>query len=122
MKLSILLVIITILFSSCEFNNEQDLYGNTCDTTSIAYSDVKPIFDANCVSCHNQSNTKNGETFGLVVKLHDFDNAKIAAQSGLLFKAVNHLSGVTPMPYKLAKLDSCSINKINAWVHQVTKE
>jgi len=113
--------VLLISISSCKFNNEEALYGHDCDTTTVTYAKVKPIFDNNCVGCHNSENTTYGSRFGLVVMLYDYDNAKAAANSGLLIKAVNHLPGVTPMPYGLSKLPECEVEAVTAWIHQGCK-
>ena len=50
------------------------------------------------------------------IKLDSYQNAKNAAETGLLIKAVNHLPGVVPMPYQLPKLDPCDVHKITIWI------
>ena len=115
--MKILLICVTIIFlASCEFKNEEELFPPDCDTLNISYSKVEPIFKSSCVSCHNETVNNRG------IKLHNFTEAKAAAQTGLLKKAVNHESDVTPMPYMSAKLDSCSVRKITIWIEKNTPQ
>jgi hypothetical protein len=109
-------LIISLLLSSCEFKNEEALEMIPCDTTNVTYSSVQPIFENNCVRCHNE------QLNYLDVKLSSYDNAKTAAQTGLLIKAVNHLPGVVPMPFQLPKLDECDVRKITIWINTNTPQ
>ncbi|OFX42206.1 MAG: hypothetical protein A2046_03830 [Bacteroidetes bacterium GWA2_30_7] len=103
-----------LLVNSCKNDNEEDL--KICDTTNVSYSSIKTIFDNNCVRCHNDQINNND------ILLNTYENAKTAAESGLLYKAVNHLSGATPMPYQLPKLENCEVRKISIWIETNTPE
>ena len=106
------------ILSSCEFKNEQELDLIPCDTNNVTYSTVEPIFENNCVRCHNEF------TNYLDIKLSSYDNVVAAAQSGLLIKAVNHWpgKGIVFMPFQLPKLDSCSVHKITIWIRHNTPQ
>ena len=103
-----------IILASCEFKHEEELFGNDCDTLNLSYNAIEPILQANCVRCHND------QVFNRDIKLNTYEHAKSAAETGLLKKAVNHENGVTPMPYMLEKLDSCSVRKITIWIETNT--
>jgi hypothetical protein len=103
-----------IFFVSCEFKHEEDLFANDCDTLNVTYKTIEPILQANCVRCHND------QVFNREIKLNTYEHAKAAAETGLLKMAVNHESGVTPMPYLLNKLDTCSVRKITIWIETDT--
>ncbi len=108
----VLLYIIFVWFFvlGCEFKNEEELFAsNTCDTLSLSYTKVKPIFDANCIACHYE-----GNPYG--VYLFNYEGVKVAAQNGKLRNAVNHLPGALPMPNGLPKLDPCLVSKITIWI------
>ncbi len=111
--------ICTLLFLSffgCTYNSEEELYGTNCDTTIINYGVVKPIFEANCVVCHNNDlNYKD-------ILLNSNTNAVNAAQTGRLIKAINHLPGATPMPYLGNKLPSCPVLKVTLWIERGTPQ
>ena len=105
-----------LLLFSCTFKNEEKLEFIQCDTSDITYATVQPIFELNCVRCHNVFQNY------FDIRLDSYDNAKAAAQTGYLVKAVNHQSGVVPMPFQLAKLDSCDVKKITIWINNNTPQ
>lgn len=115
LKSSIFLLLI-LSFFGCTFNSEEDLYGTNCDTTVINYGIVQPIFEANCVVCHN-----NGLNYNDIL-LNSYANAINAAQTGKLVKAINHLSGATPMPYLGSKLPNCPVLQVTLWIEQGTPQ
>lgn len=51
-----------LVTTSCEFNNEEELYGNEIIIpTEVSYStDISPIIEMNCVTCHTQGGFGNG--------------------------------------------------------------
>lgn len=57
---------LTFALSSCYYDNEEELYSNlnndttiTCDTLSVTYAvQIKPIFDSKCISCHGSAGTQ----------------------------------------------------------------
>ncbi len=110
------LLFFVFLLSSCEFKNEETMDFVPCDTTNITYSTVQPIFENNCVRCHNEV------TNYFDIKLNSYDNVQAAAQSGYLIKAVNHLPGVVPMPFQLPKLGDCEVKKITNWINNNTPQ
>ncbi len=95
-----------LLLPGCTFNSEEELYGNVCDTTNISFNRVEPIFQANCVVCHNAS-YNNGD-----IVLDSFARAVEAAQTGKQRNAINHLPGATPMPYQGNKLPECPVLQV----------
>jgi hypothetical protein len=101
-----------LILDSCTFRNEEKLEFLPCDTTNITYASVKPIFDNNCVGCHN------GQLNYVAINLSSYATAKAAAQTGLLYKAVNHIAGpgITFMPFQRPKLDECDVRKISIWI------
>lgn len=110
--IGLFLIIAIFLNTSCEFKNEEELYGNVCDTLNVNYGKVKNIFNNNCSSCHN-----SGATSKEPIRLDTYENVKKSVNTGLLIKAITHSSDITPMPYGGNKLDECDINKIRAWVN-----
>jgi hypothetical protein len=107
-----------VLFSlqGCTFNSEEDLYGFDCDTLNINFVRIEPIFQANCVSCHNATFNNGG------VLLDSYLSAVETAQTGKLHKAVNHLPGATPMPYQGNKLSDCLVLQITKWIDMGTPQ
>lgn len=89
--------------------------GTTCDTVAMKYStNVVPILQANCYSCHGNGNT--GGSGG--ISLDGYTNLKKWADNGYLLGVINHAAGYVAMPYGGGKLSDCEINKITAWINQ----
>ena len=107
---------LSLFLTSCEFKNEEQLEFIPCDTTNVTYASVQPIFESNCVRCHNE------QLNYFDIKLSSYNNAKAAAQTGYLIKAVNHLPGVIPMPFQLPMLDECDVRKITIWIKNNTPQ
>jgi cytochrome c5 len=89
-----------------------------CDTTgTISFvSQVKPIIDNYCVSCHNSSTTSGG------VNLNGHAQVKAYAESirngtPVLIGTIRQIAGFKAMPPS-TKLDECSIRKIERWIDQ----
>ena len=84
-----------------------------CVTTGIKYSvDVVNILSFNCYTCHAGSAQLGG---GFV--LDNYTDLKAVINTGQLLKSINHQSGASPMPKNAAKLSSCNIAIITAWVN-----
>ncbi len=82
---------------------------DVCDSIPKSFAtDVQPIFDNNCVSCHNAANNfANGQSWET--------HAEIAANIESILTAINHEPGKTPMPYQLPKLSDSLIQVIECW-------
>jgi hypothetical protein len=114
-----LLLLAFVFLYSCEFKNEEGLEKVQCDTLNITYAKVKPIFDVNCVRCHNAQTNYYG------ILLDSYENAKKAAETGLVVPAVNHIPapGIAAfMPFQLPKLEDCDLKKITIWVNSGTPQ
>ncbi|MFH1121085.1 MAG: hypothetical protein V1775_14800 [Bacteroidota bacterium] len=107
--------IITVMVSSCYYDNEEFLYpdlpGVQCDTTGITYSGfVAPLLALNCNSCHSEVSPSGN------VVTSTYDGLRTVIESGRFRKAINHESGAQPMPQNGNKLSSCDLSKIDAWI------
>ena len=103
-----------IALHSCYYDNVEDLYpsSSTCDTTNVTYTNsVKPVIDANCLSCHNDA-LANGN-----VSFSSYDKIAAVATSGKLLGVIRHDSNYPPMPLGADKLPDCTIKKIEVWVN-----
>lgn len=79
----------------------------SCDTLVTYNSHIKSLLEKNCTSCH-----KTGGTGPF--SLDGYANAKANATYSL--SAMQHASGVSPMPKGGSKLSDCEINQFNAWI------
>jgi len=94
------------LNNSCNEN-----YG-ACDTTGITYTNtIKPLMDNKCVGCHHTYSTTGGG-----IDLSSYETVKAAGQSGDLYGDIAYLPGFNKMPKGGAKLSSCTIHQVDAWV------
>jgi mono/diheme cytochrome c family protein len=96
-------------------DKEETLYPSPTDCgKGVTYTkDIKPIIDANCVSCHSTTIAKSAGGGNI---LDTYEGAKSQAVSGTLFNVVNHTAGSSKMPKSANKLNDCSIVKIKTWV------
>lgn len=83
MRTLLLLLALPVLCSGCYYDNEEELYGPSCDTTVYTYSGViQPIIAANCSApdCHGP-NGANGE-------LITYDQLRAVVDDGTFRQAV----------------------------------
>ena len=87
---------------------------NKCYEDSVSYeADVKPIFEANCFSCHNEEKYASKADGN---KMYTYEHIKGKIDEGLVLGNIKHLPGYINMPYKKEKIDSCSIAIIERWI------
>jgi cytochrome c5 len=99
--------------TSCYKDNEEDLYANDCETTNVSFNTtIKPIFNANCVSCHIGAGASAG------IRLSSHSEVSAAVDGGRLMGAIKHQSGFSAMPPSGPKLTDCQISQIEAWIAQ----
>ena len=108
-------------FSACSYTNAaKDNPPTPCELpATVSYvTDIQPIFQANCVRCHNSSYT--GANAGFIMS--DFAQVQRWAttkkgSTGITWMVgnVEQLSGFVAMPNDGGKLSACDIAKIKAW-------
>lgn len=82
---------------------------NVCDSIPKTFSsDVQPIFQTYCVSCHSGSTPSAG--YKLV------DHNDISSNITISLEAIKHQAGVTAMPYFQPALSDSLIQVIECWV------
>lgn len=116
-----LLVIIFIIGASlngCKKENEEDLFPidlSNCDTTAaISYAtDLLPLFQSQCYSCHSALAQLGG------YNMEDFTRLQASATSGVLFEVLTlPRSNPRAMPPGGGSLPDCDILKIKAWAER----
>lgn len=92
----------------------------TCDTSgTISFtSQIKPVIDNYCVSCHNSSVISGG------VNLNGYAQVSLYASTirngtPVLVGVINQITGFKAMPPSI-KLDACTIRTIELWIDQGT--
>ena len=86
-----------------------------CNGTGLTFAAIKPIFDANCSSCHGYGGA-GGYNF-----LSSTDVIR-AAKNGDLLGTIKWLQGYPKMPERAEQLDQASIDKIECWINNGMKE
>ena len=96
--------------SSCYYDNEEDLYGSTCDTTAVSYAaDIWPIIETNCqTGCH----APGGSAIGHIFTDHASVMAKVINGS-----MKNRVVVQRDMPPGTVLTD-CQVQKVEAWMLQ----
>lgn len=83
-----------------------------CDTTNVSLSaDVRPILTKYCGGCHLTNNPQGNVDF------RTYDDLRIYVDDGSLTGSINHISPWSQMPKGSGKIPACSINIIDAWLH-----
>ena len=119
-------ILIALFFSctiltSCNNNNEEELYGSmptstTCDlTTAVKFSTVvSPLIASKCGSsgCHSATSKAAGINLGN----YDATKAYITSSKSLFLGSIKREPSYSPMPKGDAKLPACDISKIESWI------
>ncbi len=108
-------LLLLVLTNGCYYDNEEELYPQTtqCDTTAVTYSlAIAPIMQQFCNTCHSAGAPSGG------VVTDNYQGLSVVANNGILWKAVNHETGATPMPQGGNKLSDCNLLKIKKWIDQ----
>ncbi|MEZ5197025.1 MAG: hypothetical protein R2764_11640 [Bacteroidales bacterium] len=108
-----MLGIITATFTSCYYDNAEELYPQPveCDTINVTYSQtIAPIMNTNCNDCHS------GAAPPANVITDNYTGLKTIADDGRLWGSINHESGYSPMPKDRPKMNDCDLKKINIWL------
>jgi hypothetical protein len=111
MKKVLLLFSAVVLFFSCRYDSEEEMFGLTaCDTTNVRHSvEIISILQSRCFECHGGTATNGG---GL--QLEQYAVLKLTAQNGLLVDAITRQ--VNQMPKGRMALTACQIAQIRTWV------
>ena len=95
-------------FTGCYYDKEV----STCIDTAASYiNNIKPIIEANCVTCHSPAGAGGNHDYSTHPGLAE------VAKNGLLVGAITHARGFSPMPKNRAKLTDCQINQIKRWIN-----
>lgn len=101
--------------SSCYYDNKEALFvyldSQPCEFTTVSFNtDIVPILDQYCVSCHRPGDQQGG------IDLVGYDQAVRYAKDGSLYGSTNHAAGYVPMPLGTRKIPSCDIQQLKAWI------
>jgi hypothetical protein len=116
LSFSALMLAVAIGSQSCYYDKYEDLHPNGCDTTSISYtSNIKPIIDDQCGSCHNPS--YNQQPY-----LTSYDECKTAVESGSVINRIDKEASDPSIMPPSGKMNQCSISFVKVWKSQGFKQ
>ncbi len=104
-----------ITFTSCYYDNEQDLYPQSqlCDTSAVTYSGtIVPMLQQHCLKCHNNT---NAPALGGNIRLENYVQVKNAVVNGSFAGSIIHSNQYKPMPPDY-RLSQCLILKTQWWI------
>lgn len=105
----VLLLISILGLNGCYYDNKEYLMGgiSICDTTNTQFAAViNPIIIQNCTGCHGGAAPSAG------ISLEGYANVKNNYTA--ILKSMNNGT----MPKGSAKLDNCTILKVQTWVNR----
>ena len=105
----------SVLLLSCggESGASEAVAESTCVTENLSFkADIWPIFEANCLPCHNSEDYARKADGNL---FDGYASVKEKLDEGLIIGNIEHTSGFIKMPYKKTKIADCDIDKIKAW-------
>lgn len=121
MKFQLLIIfVLLIILQSCKYDklkpieknislNAIQINNNCGNLSSVSFSlQVQSIINSKCISCHDASSS---------IKLHNYSNVSLFANSGQLIGCLTGDPSYAQMPPS-GSLDSCSIKIIVNWVNQ----
>ncbi|MBK9639460.1 MAG: hypothetical protein IPO63_17275 [Bacteroidetes bacterium] len=109
----ILVTLLTLLFSGCYYDVEEELYPNNgvCDTSNITYAlTIAPMMNSSCNSCHSGSAPSGN------IDLSNYANVKLYVDDGSLYGSMSHDPNWSQMPQGGNKLDDCTLLKLKMWI------
>ena len=100
-------MIVIVSQTNCFYDNEEEQYGTAvCDTTAMSFStDIQPIIQANCVSCHTPGGQEESTPF------NDYDG--IVSYADQIVERVQGNGSIMP---PTGHLPVCDQRKIESWV------
>ncbi len=106
---------------SCTSVSKEELIPPGCDTVGMRYeSDVVPILQAHCYSCHSAVNPLSGHALEGYDNLHPYTIDTVGGRVCTLVGKISHADPayIPFMPYNQPELDTCLINQIVDWVNR----
>lgn len=111
-------VLLTALVSAgCAYTKKDIVQAPCTIPTNVSYvTDIAPILQGNCYSCHSAASPSSG------ILLDSYNGLKFYAQNGYLYGTISHANGYRPMPDDGGKLSDCNISIIKKWIDSGTPQ
>lgn len=109
---------VSIAFSACFYDKADMVYpsiATTCDTTTVTYSNqIVSILNAQCNYCHGAA----ANSIGGGIYLNTYAALKPYVTNGSFLNSILQNGKASAMPKNGAKMDNCSILKIQSWINK----
>ena len=109
---------VSIAFSACFYDKADVVYPTTasvCDTTNVTYSNqIVSILNAQCNYCHGAA----ANSMGGGIYLNTYAALKPYVNNGSFINSILQNGKASAMPKNGAKMDNCSILKIQSWINK----
>ena len=113
-----LICIASITLSACFYDKADVVYPTTalsCDTTNVTYSNqIVSILNAQCNYCHGAA----ANSIGGGIYLNTYAALKPYVNNGSFLNSILQNGKASAMPRNGAKMDNCSILKIQSWINK----
>lgn len=111
-------IIIVLTFATGCAYTKKDIVQPPCVLpTNVSYtSDIIPVLQANCYSCHSAASNISG------ILLDSYNSLRYYAENGYLYGVISHASGYRPMPDDGGKISDCNIALIKKWIDTGTPQ
>ncbi len=107
---TVFLLIVAGLVGSCTYDNEEALYGTSCDTALVSYrNSVAPIINQNCISCHGSASIVTSKP------MDSYNLIRPYIQNGALGHSIRGTGGYNQMPPS-GPLSACELRTIEKWI------
>ncbi len=113
-----LICIASITLSACFYDKADVVYPTaalSCDTTNVTYSNqIVSILNAQCNYCHGAA----ANSIGGGIYLNTYAALKPYINNGSFLNSILQNGKASAMPKNGAKMDNCSILKIQSWINK----
>jgi hypothetical protein len=113
MKLLVFLILLlaTLITSSCYYDNAEQLYGTgaSCDSVATWTIDIQPLVQAQCVSCHQGVSASGG------LDLSTHLSVQNSVLNGTMLDRINRSAGDPLAMPPGGSLSDCNKAKVRVW-------
>ena len=110
--------IVSVTLTSCFYDKADVDYPTTalsCDTVNVTYTNqIVSIVNAQCNYCHGAA----ANSIGGGIYLNTYAALKPYVNNGSFLNSILQNGKASAMPKNGAKLDNCSILKIQSWINK----
>jgi hypothetical protein len=113
MKLLVFLILLlaTLITSSCYYDNSEQLYGTgaSCDSVATWTIEIQPLVQAQCVSCHQGVSASGG------LDLSTHLSVQNSVLNGAMLDRINRSAGDPLAMPPSGPLSDCNKAKVRVW-------